>query len=109
MDRYPSPRGHNEAGPGAASSSNPEKVPTVPSEEAKPVPPTSDDSEASSVRNGQDILALQDLDPALNAKMHLVNNVRGSLWYYLSGWGKTDHTRPLMRLDGRTITGNCFV
>ena len=24
----------------------------------------------------QEILALQDLDPALNAKMHLVNNVR---------------------------------
>lgn len=25
---------------------------------------------------GEDILALQDLDPALNMKMHLVNNVR---------------------------------
>jgi hypothetical protein len=29
-----------------------------------------------SVGEGQDILALQDIDPALNAKMHLVNNVR---------------------------------
>jgi hypothetical protein len=25
--------------------------------------------------NGEDILAMQDLDPALDAKMHLVNNV----------------------------------
>ena len=29
-----------------------------------------------SVREGEDILALQDIDPALNAKMHLVNNVK---------------------------------
>jgi hypothetical protein len=29
-----------------------------------------------SVGEGEDILALQDIDPALNAKMHLVNNVR---------------------------------
>jgi hypothetical protein len=28
---------------------------------------------------GEDALALQDLDPALNAKMHLVNNVRPCL------------------------------
>lgn len=27
------------------------------------------------VAEGEDILALQDLDPALNMKMHLVNNV----------------------------------
>lgn len=27
--------------------------------------------------DGEDILALQDLDPALNMKMHLVNNVSG--------------------------------
>lgn len=26
--------------------------------------------------NGEDLLSLQDLDPALNQKMHLVNNVR---------------------------------
>jgi hypothetical protein len=31
-----------------------------------------------SVRDGEDILALQDIDPALNAKMHLVNNVKQS-------------------------------
>jgi hypothetical protein len=36
---------------------------------------------------GEDILALQDLDPALNMKMHLVNNVcRKSL--SVSGWLK---------------------
>jgi hypothetical protein len=29
-----------------------------------------------SVGKGEDILGLQDVDPALNAKMHLVNNVR---------------------------------
>jgi len=29
-----------------------------------------------SVGSGEDILALQDVDRALNAKMHLVNNVR---------------------------------
>jgi hypothetical protein len=28
-----------------------------------------------SIREGSDILALQDVDPALNAKMHIVNNV----------------------------------
>lgn len=32
-------------------------------------------ADGSSLRNGEDILALQDLDPALNMKMHLVNNV----------------------------------
>jgi hypothetical protein len=31
-----------------------------------------------SVAEGEDVLALQDVDPALNSKMHLVNNVRGS-------------------------------
>lgn len=34
--------------------------------------------QSSSVGDAEDILALQDLDPALNAKMHLVNNVRRS-------------------------------
>lgn len=33
-------------------------------------------TQSSSVGDAEDILALQDLDPALNAKMHLVNNVR---------------------------------
>lgn len=32
--------------------------------------------DASSVHSGEDILSMQDLDPALNMKMHLVNNVR---------------------------------
>ncbi len=35
---------------------------------------------------GEDILALQDLDPALNMKMHLVNNVRGVVPVATSGW-----------------------
>ncbi|KAH8819956.1 major facilitator superfamily domain-containing protein [Xylogone sp. PMI_703] len=34
--------------------------------------------DGSSVAKGEDILALQDIDPALNAKMHLVNNVRST-------------------------------
>lgn len=29
-----------------------------------------------SVSEGHDLLAAQDVDPALNAKMHIVNNVR---------------------------------
>lgn len=33
-------------------------------------------SNESLTGSAEDILALQDLDPALNAKMHLVNNVR---------------------------------
>lgn len=32
-----------------------------------------------SLGEGVDVLALQDVDPALNAKMHIVNNVRGIL------------------------------
>ncbi len=31
------------------------------------------------VHKGEDILAMQDLDPVLNAKMHLVNNVRWNM------------------------------
>lgn len=32
-------------------------------------------ADGSSLQGGEDVLALQDLDPALNMKMHLVNNV----------------------------------
>ena len=32
-------------------------------------------ADGSSLHGGEDILALQDLDPTLNMKMHLVNNV----------------------------------
>lgn len=35
-------------------------------------------ADASSLHSGEDILALQDLDPVLNMKMHLVNNVSGN-------------------------------
>jgi hypothetical protein len=31
--------------------------------------------EGVSIREGSDILHLQEIDPALNAKMHIVNNV----------------------------------
>ena len=31
---------------------------------------------STATHDGEDILGLQDLDPALNRKMHLVNNVR---------------------------------
>ncbi len=30
------------------------------------------------VGSSEDVLALQDVDPALNAKMHIVNNVKSS-------------------------------
>ena len=32
--------------------------------------------DSPSLAEGEDVLGRQDLDPALNAKMHLVNNVR---------------------------------
>lgn len=78
-----SPDQHGGAGPiGVGVGDDPEVVPspitrkkTTEETEEKVVVTTSDDSEASSLRKGEDILALQDLDPALNAKMHLVNNV----------------------------------
>lgn len=34
-------------------------------------------ADGSSLHGSEDVLALQDLDPALNMKMHLVNNVSG--------------------------------
>ena len=33
-------------------------------------------ADGSSIKSGTDLLELQALDPALNMKMHLVNNVR---------------------------------
>lgn len=39
------------------------------------VPDDNGNADGSSLHGGEDILALQDLDPALNMKMHLVNNV----------------------------------
>ena len=56
------------------SSQDEEKTPT---ENAVDV---SSDGDASP--KGQDILALQDLDPALNMKMHLVNDVGSHLSLY---------------------------
>ncbi|KAM0513133.1 hypothetical protein ACHAPE_008171 [Trichoderma viride] len=52
-------------------------------------------ADGSSLRSGQDILALQDLDPALNMKMHLVNNAIDEIgWtgyhtklFFLNGFG----------------------
>lgn len=34
----------------------------------------------TTTHDGEDILGLQDLDPALNRKMHLVNNVRTTMF-----------------------------
>ncbi|KAM6482198.1 MFS general substrate transporter [Trichoderma sp. SZMC 28011] len=52
-------------------------------------------ADGSSLRSGEDILSLQDLDPALNMKMHLVNNAideigwTGYHWklFFLNGFG----------------------
>ncbi|KAJ2998780.1 hypothetical protein NUW58_g220 [Xylaria curta] len=46
-----------------------------------------------SVHKGEDILAMQDLDPALNAKMHLVNNAIDEI-----GW--TNYHWKLFMLNG---------
>jgi hypothetical protein len=78
-------------------------------------------ADGSSLKGGEDVLGLQDLDPVLNMKMHLVNNVSATslprhtrsatTGYFLSllVWiVVTDceivpflHKRPLMRLAGR--------
>ncbi|KHN99247.1 membrane transporter [Metarhizium album ARSEF 1941] len=52
-------------------------------------------ADGSSLRGGEDVLALQDLDPALNMKMHLVNNAIDEIgWtpyhlklFFLNGFG----------------------
>lgn len=60
-----------------------------------------------SVKEGSDILALQDTDPALNAKMHIVNNVGTQSAHSLPSRYRVaaNLRRPLMRLDGRITTG----
>lgn len=50
-------------------------------------------ADAGSLRDGEDILALQDLDPALNMKMHLVNNAIDEI-----GW--TNYHWKLFGLNG---------
>ncbi|KAL1884016.1 Filamentous Growth Regulator [Diaporthe australafricana] len=50
-------------------------------------------ADGSSLRDGEDILALQDLDPALNQKMHLVNNAIDEI-----GW--TNYHWKLFGLNG---------
>jgi len=35
---------------------------------------------------GNDILAQEDVDPALNAKMHIVNNVRSIILQLIANW-----------------------
>ena len=35
---------------------------------------------------GNDILAQEDVDPALNAKMHIVNNVRSIILQLIGNW-----------------------
>lgn len=61
---------------------------------------------------GQDILALhlQDLDPALNLKMHLVNNVSAAWLPAAAAASKADVDmlqRQLTRLDGPLIISSC--
>lgn len=67
--------------------------------------------------DGEDILALQDLDPVLNMKMHLVNNVRttpkvegvkGVRGFIVHAYnGSLNIYRLSTKLAGRTITGSC--
>jgi hypothetical protein len=49
--------------------------------------------DGSWVTSGEDILALQDIDPALNMKMHLVNNV-GSISVVGASTGWRNPTPP---------------
>lgn len=67
-----------------------------------------------SFHNGEDLLALQDLDPALNAKMHLVNNVRDPesgltlrrRAFALLLMNNPVECRPLTKLAGQITTGS---
>jgi hypothetical protein len=62
---------------------------------------------------GEDILGQQDIDPALNAKMHIVNNVKAHFYSFknvvlIMTRTNSSFNRPLIALDGQTITGNCL-
>ena len=68
----------------------------------------------TSLHKGEDILAMQDLDPALNAKIYLVNNVRhdtepivGSCSEHPWLINNETNSRLSMKLDGRIIIGSC--
>lgn len=50
-------------------------------ESGLPQPDDLRNADGSSIAGGSDILSLQDVDPALNMKMHLVNNVSHSPWW----------------------------
>ena len=54
-----------------------------------------------SLSSGQDILDMQDLDPALNMKMHLVNNV--SEWLTLATSPIPDRNTHPCAIELRTI------
>ena len=62
---------------------------------------------------GEDVLSMQDLDPALNRKMHLVNNVgllsrcRARLTSPITVVADQKF-RPLTRSDGPHIIRSCF-
>jgi hypothetical protein len=61
--------------------------------------------DATSSLKGEDILALQDLDPAMHMKMHLVNNVSWILYHKLSMPNNTSFLpRRLTRSVGQTTT-----
>lgn len=56
--------------------------------------------------NGHDVLDMHDLDPALNLKMHLINDVGHSL---ASKMSQADSGyRPLTKSDGHHTISNCF-
>ncbi|QUC16201.1 uncharacterized protein UV8b_00442 [Ustilaginoidea virens] len=75
--------------------SSPERKVEAPSVESLLVPGVGNTSRSSLAAAGEDILALQDLDPALNRKMHLVNNAIDEIgWtpyhlklFFLNGFG----------------------
>ncbi|KUI59358.1 hypothetical protein VP1G_06618 [Cytospora mali] len=74
-------------------SPKPEMGSEKPRFEANGIVPDIRVAESSPIDNGEDLLALQDLDPALNMKMHLVNNAIDEI-----GW--TNYHWKLFGLNG---------
>lgn len=66
----------DQASPPLATSNKLEKSDSKSKDAEKTESPQNSMDEDVHIAEGQDILALQGVDPALNAKMYLVNNVR---------------------------------
>ena len=86
-------------------------------EEAQVDEEQADFSDTSSLGKG-DILSLENTDPVLNAKMHIINNVSAAHLFYSNDYqcyprhraGGTltrDHGRLLMRLAGLCGRSSC--